>query len=72
MSYLIKSKMLRNKNAVTYNFKMSSIVSSVLISEVLKYEEIAVLELMKGSDSCKLFDMQGQKQQIRSNPQTMF
>lgn len=64
MPYLIKSKMLRKKNVVICNSKMSSIVNSILISEMLKYEEILVLELMKYRDLCGLFYMQGVKHQI--------
>ena len=56
--------MLRKKNVVICNCKMSSIVNSILISEMLKYEKILVLELMKYRDLYGLFYMQGEKHQI--------
>lgn len=46
---------------------MPSIVSSIPISEMLKYEEILVLELMKNRYFYKLVDMKGRKHQIMCN-----
>lgn len=69
MPCFIKSKMLRKKSVDIYNCKMPSIVSSIPISEMLKYEEILVLELMKNGYLYKLFDMKGRKHQIMCNYQ---
>ena len=46
---------------------MPFIVSSIPISEMLKYEKILVLELMKNGYLYKLFDMKGGKHQIMCN-----
>lgn len=40
-----------------YNCKLSYIVSSIPISEMLKHEKLLVLELMKYNDLYKLSDM---------------